>query len=178
MIFYSKMLRRNLQSFDAPMKTYAMAQSRGTMTLRELAEHMAEHNSPFSRGTINGVLEDFAKCVAHLLCDGWIIDMGALGKMYIVVKSRGVVESEIDPKTGEKPVFSAADITSVKPKFAPGEDLQNLRQKVSLHEVLTLREQVAAKRAKDENHANGVIPDGGGEGRTPRTTDKEGHRER
>ena len=156
---YSKLLRRNLQALDAPMKTYAIAQSRGRLDLAALAKHMSEHNSPFSEGVIKGVLTDMTTCVAELVCDGWIVDLGNLGTMKLVLKSRGVSESEIDEKTGLKPVFTAADITAINAKFVPGTDLQNLRKKVTLHEVLSLREQAEAKKAKDKAYAEGVQPE-------------------
>ena len=153
---YSKILRKNLQALDAPEKTYAIAQSRGRLDLSDLAKHMSEHNSPFSAGVTKGVLTDMTTCVAELVCDGWIVDLGSLGTLSLTIKSRGVSESEVDEKTGLKPVFSAADITAVNPKFVPGSDLQNLRKKVTLHEVLTRREQAEAKKTKDKAYAEGA----------------------
>lgn len=154
-INYSKILRKNLQALDAPEKTYAVAQSRGRMDTDALAKHMSDHNSPYSRGLIKGVLDDFVDCVRELITDGWIIDLGLVGTFGVKVKSRGVSESEVDEKTGLKPVFSAADITSVFCHFVPGIGLKNLRQSVTLHEVLTREEQKKAIKAKAAGIAEG-----------------------
>lgn len=145
-INYVKTTRKNLQNLEAPKKTYAVAQSRGRMDLAELAQHMAEHTSPFTVGTISGVLQDLVKCVEHLLADGWIIDLGTLGTLKVVLKSLGVSESEVDEDTGEKPVFSEADIVGVLPKFVPGSGLQNLRDKVQLNQVASLEVQTTLRK--------------------------------
>lgn len=36
----------------------------------KLAEHMAEHNTPYSQGTIRGILCDAVSCIKELLLDG------------------------------------------------------------------------------------------------------------
>lgn len=148
---YSLTARRNLQALDAPAKTYAVAQSRGRMGLEDIAEHMADHTSPFSQGTINGVLTDLVRCSVELLCDGWILDFGALGTLSLLIQSRGVCESVVDEETGQKPVFGPDDILGVKAKFSPGSSLQHLREKVTLNQVPTVKAQQAAKKeAKDK----------------------------
>lgn len=37
---------------------------------RALAEHMAQHNTPYSPGAIHGVLKDMTSCIKELLLDG------------------------------------------------------------------------------------------------------------
>ncbi len=165
---YSRCLRRNLQALDAPLKTYALAQSRGRMTIKDIAKHMANHNSPYSAGVIEGVLTDATSCFHELVTDGWILDLNDFGTLACVLKSRGVCESEPDPKTGVKPVFTASDITGVYLKMTPGLVFRKLREQVTLHEVLTLKEVREANKAKQLQYANGV------ETETETETDEEG----
>jgi hypothetical protein len=40
------------------------------MGIHEMAVHMAEHNTPFSEGTIEGILRDFVKCVREQTLNG------------------------------------------------------------------------------------------------------------
>ena len=155
-INYVKTLRKNLVNLDAPSKTYAVAQSRGRMDIFQLSAHMAEHNTPFSEGTISGVLRDMVKCSQELLCDGWILDFGNLGVMKVVLESDGVCESVADEDTGEKPVFTDANIKEVTVKFTPGEGLTNLREKVTLHEVLTRKAQQKERKEKAKALADGT----------------------
>ena len=49
---------------------YGRAVDNPPMSLDELVEHMANHNTPYSPGCIKGVLTDMVKCIRHLLLDG------------------------------------------------------------------------------------------------------------
>ena len=44
-------------------KWYAYPKAISTLDLEGLASHMTEHNTPFSKGTIYGVLCDMVKCI-------------------------------------------------------------------------------------------------------------------
>ena len=41
-----------------------------TLNLDGLADHMSNHNSPFSKGTIKGLLTDMVNCIKEELLDG------------------------------------------------------------------------------------------------------------
>ena len=43
-------------------KYYPRVSYKQTLGIHEMAKHMAEHNTPFSEGTIEGILRDFVKC--------------------------------------------------------------------------------------------------------------------
>ena len=43
-------------------KFYPRVRYKQTMNIHDMAVHMAEHNTPFSEGTIEGILRDFVKC--------------------------------------------------------------------------------------------------------------------
>lgn len=45
---------------------FAMADTEKPIDLVGLAEHMAHHNTPFSEGTIIGILRDMVKCIREL----------------------------------------------------------------------------------------------------------------
>ena len=51
-------------------KFYARAVSEETIELRQLADYMATHNVPFSKGCIYGVLRDMVACIKEIIIDG------------------------------------------------------------------------------------------------------------
>ena len=65
---------------DSPSygKYYARIISDGTYDVKALAEHMSKHNSPFSPGTITGILTDAISCVKELALDGKRITLDGL----------------------------------------------------------------------------------------------------
>ena len=70
MIKYVKYQNKNEDS-KAYGKWYARVKNtEKTVTLEDLAEHMAEHNTPYSAGAIAGVLTDMVVCIRHLVLDG------------------------------------------------------------------------------------------------------------
>lgn len=50
-------------------KFYACAVSEETIDLRQLADYMATHNVPFSKGCIYGVLRDMVACIKEIIID-------------------------------------------------------------------------------------------------------------
>ena len=65
---------------DSPSygKYYARIVSDGTLDVKGLAEHMAKHNTPFSPGTITGILTDAIACIKELALDGKRITLDGL----------------------------------------------------------------------------------------------------
>ena len=49
---------------------FARAMVTQTIDLEQLAEHMANHNTPYSKGAILGVLTDMVNCIRELVLDG------------------------------------------------------------------------------------------------------------
>ena len=60
---YSTAALQNPMRPDEDKKFYAVLQTTGTITTDELIEHISEHGSNFSEGTIAGVLRDIVSCV-------------------------------------------------------------------------------------------------------------------
>jgi len=54
--------RNNNETSEAYGKYYPRVSYKQTMNIHDMAKHMAEHNTPFSEGTIEGILRDFVKC--------------------------------------------------------------------------------------------------------------------
>lgn len=135
MINFVRVLKTNLQEKEAPKKTYAQAQSRTSIDVMGLAKHMAKHNSSFSRGTIAGIINDAVDHIRELLLDGFIVHLGELGTFNITLESNGVCESVPDEETGEKPVFTAANIKAVNTKWIPGTAFADMIRDAEFHEV-------------------------------------------
>lgn len=83
----------NARDKNARWTVHAAAQSTKTVTTRDIAKHLAGHNSPFSVGTIIGLLEDAQKCIFEHLQDGARVNLDTLGAFYTTLKSRGAMTS-------------------------------------------------------------------------------------
>ena len=59
-------------------KYYARVEYKGTIGLRELANHMHHHNTAFSKGIINGVLNDMVDCIKELALLGYVVKIDDL----------------------------------------------------------------------------------------------------
>lgn len=69
--------------------------------IHEMSKHMAEHNTPFSAGTIEGILTDFSKCIREQLLNGNSVKIDNLGIFKLSVSSNGYTNiGGIDSKTG------------------------------------------------------------------------------
>lgn len=69
-IFY-KLYQNTRKGSTTEGKWYARTAVMGkTVSLEELAEHMAAHNTPYSEGIIKGVLTDMINCIRELVLEG------------------------------------------------------------------------------------------------------------
>jgi predicted histone-like DNA-binding protein len=69
-VFYRKYQNRNPHSVSYG-KWFARAVTLGkTINVDELAKHMSEHNTPYSKGAITGVLTDMVNCIRELVLEG------------------------------------------------------------------------------------------------------------
>lgn len=60
-----------------------------TIGLEELSEHMANHNTPFSKGTINGILTDAVGCIRELLLLGKNVKLPDLAIFSVGIRVKG-----------------------------------------------------------------------------------------
>ena len=91
---YKKVTRINPNDKEAAPMWYAKAVQDRTIDFEALVTHMSEHNSPYSRGVIHGVLTDMLDCVKELLLDGKSVRLGDLGLFSIRLKSTGALTVE------------------------------------------------------------------------------------
>ena len=92
---YRKMMRTPQTGENAGKKLwYATAVSDREMSFEDFVTHISEHNSPYSRGTIHGVLMDTLDCLKHLILDGKSVRFSDLGLFSIGMTSRGEVSKE------------------------------------------------------------------------------------
>ena len=71
-------------------KYYARVEYKGTLGLRELANHMHHHNTAFSKGIITGVLGDMVDCIKELALLGYVVKIDDLGLFKASVDANGL----------------------------------------------------------------------------------------
>ena len=92
---YRKVTRTPQTGENAGKKLwYATAVSDREMSFEDFVTHISEHNSPYSRGTIHGVLMDTLDCLKHLILDGKSVRFSDLGLFSIGMTSRGEATRE------------------------------------------------------------------------------------
>ena len=81
---------RNAQS-SAYGKYFARVEYKKTMSIDDMAHHMAEHNTPFSVGTIAGILKDFVACTREQCLNGNTVKIDNLAIFKCSVQANGLV---------------------------------------------------------------------------------------
>ena len=71
-------------------KYYARVSYKQTMTIQDMAHHMAEHNTIFSEGSILGVLTDFIHCVREMVLNGNSVKLDNLAIFKATVEANGL----------------------------------------------------------------------------------------
>ena len=88
MIEYDLKKNNNPKNEKAYGKYYAKPHVSETVDLDELADHMHGHNSPFSAGTIKGILIDAVTHIKELLLLGKNVKLDNLAIFYISIKNK------------------------------------------------------------------------------------------
>lgn len=82
-------------------KWYVRPVIKEMLGIHEMAKHMAEHNTPFSAGTIEGILTDFSKCIREQLLNGNSVKIDNLAIFKITLHSNAFdTIGGIDMNTG------------------------------------------------------------------------------
>ena len=90
---YRKIQRTPQNGENAGKKLwYATAVTDREMSFEDFVSHIAEHNSPYSRGTVHGVLMDTLDCLQELILDGKSVRLSDLGLFSIGMSSKGETE--------------------------------------------------------------------------------------
>ena len=93
MILY--VLKQNKNSKSAAFgKWFAFPVIEETIDLDALAEHMSNHNTPYSKGAIKGMLTDMVGCIKELLLEGKNVKIADLAIFSLGIKNNGGAASE------------------------------------------------------------------------------------
>lgn len=88
MIRYKKYQNENAHS-QVYQKWFARAVAEETVGIDKLADHMAAHNTPYSKGCIQGVLRDMVDCIKELLIEGKNVKIENLAIFSVGITTRG-----------------------------------------------------------------------------------------
>lgn len=87
-IKYKVVARKSPSEPDAALTYYAKAVQDRMVEFEDFVSHMADHNSPYSRGVIMGVLTDMLSCLQELVLDGKSVRLGELGLFSIGITGK------------------------------------------------------------------------------------------
>ena len=166
--------QNNNDSSKAYGKYYPRVSYKQTMNIHDMAKHMAEHNTPFSEGTIEGILRDFVKCTREqtLLGNTVKVDDLAIFKVSAIGNGCAVLYDKENDKT------ITASIGEIGKDDRTGPSVQSLKllaqatgeyTREELNKVANLgwtdktAEQIAAaKKAAQESGSSGSGTDDSG----------------
>ena len=104
-------------------KYYPRVSYKQTLNIHDMAVHMAEHNTPFSEGTIEGILRDFVKCVREQTLNGNTVKVDDLAIFKVSVIGNGcakLYDADVDKAI-------TASIGSMKKTDKTGPAVQSLK---------------------------------------------------
>lgn len=113
-------------------KAYGAAQVDEILDLDDFCQHVADHNSPFSKGTIKGVLTDSVACLREQMLAGNKVKLGDLGDFHVELNTEGAVTTDD---------FSVGNIKNVNIRWTPGNRFKHLRQEASFQLVPKRKQQ-------------------------------------
>ena len=96
MIEYDLKKNNNVKNEKAYGKYYAKPHVSETVDLEALAEQMHTYNSPFSAGTIQGILTDAVVHIKELLLAGKNVKLDNLAIFYIGIKNKEGADTKED----------------------------------------------------------------------------------
>ena len=73
---------------------YARVEYKKTLSIHDMALHMAEHNTPVSVGTIEGILRDFVSCTREQCLNGNTVKIDDLAIFKCSVEANGMTLGE------------------------------------------------------------------------------------
>ena len=115
--------RNNNETSEAYGKYYPRVSYKQTMNIHDMAKHMAEHNTPFSEGTIEGILRDFVKCTREQTLMGNTVKVDDLAIFKVSAIGNGCAKL-YDPDT-DKTI--SASIGSIKKTDKTGASVASLK---------------------------------------------------
>ena len=132
--------KTNPSDKDSEEKYYCVAQAQETLDIKLLAQHMADHGSPFSVGTINGVLTDAVEHIVEFLRQGYSVKLDGLAQFRYSFQGEGVDDPEdaIPSNTVKKIKVNA---------YVAQEATSKMNTNVEYEYAMTRAAQAAAKKA-------------------------------
>lgn len=94
MLLYVLKLNQNAKMPEAFGKYYAYPVITQTVDIDGLAEHMASHNTPFSKGAIKGMITDMVSCIKELTLQGIAVKIDDLAIFSIGIRNKEGAKSE------------------------------------------------------------------------------------
>ena len=107
-------------------KAYGTAQIHDRLDFDAFCQHIADHNSPFSKGTIKGILNDAVSCLREQMLAGNSVQLGDMGTYHVELETEGAVTTDD---------FGVNNIKEVNVRWKPGKRFQNLRSEASFQLV-------------------------------------------
>ncbi len=114
-VLYNVVEKVNPRDPQGARKFYGVAQSRGEVNLRDLAEQIADI-STVSTIDVMAVLEALLQVIPQHLLDGKIVRLRDFGTFRLILESNGVEKAED---------FNASHIKRVKMNFRPGKEIRD-----------------------------------------------------
>lgn len=166
MIEYDLKKNNNVKNEKAYGKYYAKPHVSETVDLEALAEQMHTYNSPFSAGTIQGILTDAVVHIKELLLAGKNVKLDNLAIFYIGIKNKEGAATKED--------FSVLkNILGVRMRARATGDLRsvNLNLEANLKKYGTKKKKTTGSTTTDpdgsgDTNAGGSGNQGGGSGTT------------
>ena len=115
--------RNNNETSEAYGKYYPRVSYKQTLNIHDMAKHMAEHNTPFSEGTIEGILRDFVKCTREQTLMGNTVKVDDLAIFKVSAIGNGCAKL-YDPDT-DKTI--SASIGTIKKTDKTGASVASLK---------------------------------------------------
>jgi predicted histone-like DNA-binding protein len=116
-----------------------------TMDTEMLAQHIAEHGSPYTEDIVEGVLRKLATCIPELVSEGHGVKIDGIGTFYPVVKSMGADTVE---------EFTGANVKQVLMRFTADRNVEeavsDLRGKVLVETKYVLEKEKVTIDGKEE----------------------------
>ena len=116
-------------------KAYGAAQVHEVLDMDDFCKHIADHNSPFSKGTVKGILTDAVACLREQLLAGNKVVLGDLGAFHVELATEGADTTD---------EFNAQKIKEVNVRWTPGLEFKNLRSVAEFNLVPSRKAQADA----------------------------------
>lgn len=124
---YSVLALKNPMRLEEPPKYYARAQSRKTVITEDRIAEDVAFAASLTKGDVSNVIRTLPRLLKQYLEDGYMVDLGDLGKFQYQVMSRGAFTRE---------EFTHHNIKKAKLQYRPGNAIKESIDKLTFEEVL------------------------------------------